>query len=267
MESLTIDRVTQYLLPFANKEILTPGEATRLCLILTELLVEHTVDVPLMKFLSRFFTQEIYEDIIEERNIEHLCGYLLCDQKPRGKLGLFKFDGKNIVVDDPRRFNQYERDVYKKKLLWPRIYISSFCNRDHYRASLFYRNQLSDEAIFARKDIMIAPPFPSQYPDRWYEKNIICLEEVLAKHDELKEEGKTLSEVVSMMSGLEVSEEKEKETDDLVKLIKDLEIVEKEGGVFGDDIYDNSDDDENANGNPQRIESYSTTTQSFGQYI
>lgn len=54
------------------------------------------------------------------------------------------------------------------------------------------------------------------------------LEEVIAKHKELKQEGKTMAEVVAMMNGLSMSgDEMNEDTNQLIKLIEDFEIVEK----------------------------------------
>ena len=152
-------------------------------------------------------------------------------------------------------------------MILPNTYLSQYCCKEHYQASLFYRNQLSQEAVFARKDILNVSPFPADYPSTWYENGITCLEEVLAKHKELKEQGKSLSEVISMMNGLSVVDEsRNNETNELIKLIEDFEIVEKEGGLEGDGVPDESqylDKEEMSTG----IDGYYTTDTSFGGYV
>lgn len=243
---LTVETFLPHLAPFANKDVLTPGEASRVLLIITEAVLDHRVDLPLLKFLSRFLTQESYDEIVEERNIEHQCGYMTCQQSPVHKtrrLSLFGGDTK---------FQIYNR---KPSIILPNTFLSQYCCKDHYQASLFYRNQLSSEALFARKDIMMVPPFPVG-AGGWYENKIACLEEVLAKHRELRSEGKSLSDVITMMSGLLVSEDPE--TGELVRMIEDFEIVEKEGGV-----EENPEEEVDSGA----IEGYITTSTSFGGYV
>lgn len=246
---LSVDTFLPYLAPFAHADILTPGDASRLLLVITEAVLDHTVDLPLLKFLSRFLTHQTYDDIVEERNIEHQCGYMTCNQSPVHKTR------RRSLAGDPK-FQIYNR---KPSIILPNTFLSQYCCKDHYQASLFYRNQLSSEALFARKDIMTVPPFPVGAAS-WYENKIACLEEVLAKHKELRAEGKTLGDVIAMMSGLLVSDDPE--TGELIRMIEDFEIVEKEGGVAGD-ADDEGAEDEDAGA----IEGYITTSKSFGGYV
>ena len=83
MNKLTVDEFLGYLAPFNNKETLTPLEASQLLLKIAELVLDNTVDMNLLKFLCRFLTQQSYDELVEERNIEHQCGYLLCDNAPK----------------------------------------------------------------------------------------------------------------------------------------------------------------------------------------
>ncbi|KAG7193870.1 uncharacterized protein KQ657_005068 [Scheffersomyces spartinae] len=132
-------------------------------------------------------------------------------------------------------------------------------------------SQLSGEALFARKDITIAPPFPQYYPLTWYENGITSLEDVIAKHKELKQQGVLLSEVVAMMSGLSVLDglEMPKETSELVQMLEEFQIVEKEGGLV--DEQDEDDDDNHQ----EQVQpnggggggAYITDNRSFGGHI
>ncbi|KAK6458277.1 Rtr1/RPAP2 family-domain-containing protein [Scheffersomyces xylosifermentans] len=277
MEILQIDHFVSRISGFANKDLLTPPEASRLSLVITELLVDYYVDLPLLKFLSRFLTQQAYDEIIEERNIEHQCGYILCPKSPKQSVRRLSNNSNATVpasLKEPgaaTRFQIYNR---KPSMVLPNTYLSQYCCKDHYRASIFYRNQLSNEALFARKDIMVIQPFPELQPgySNWYENGITCLEEVLAKHKELKEHGKTLSEVIAMMNGLNIGEnEMSHETSQLIKLIEDFEIVEKEGGERGDineeEDEDNQFDEYHREEMSNNVEGYITSGTSFGGYV
>ncbi|PVH17419.1 uncharacterized protein CXQ87_000304 [Candidozyma duobushaemuli] len=147
-------------------------------------------------------------------------------------------------------------------MILPNTYLSQYCCKDHYQASMFYRNQLSEEAVFSRKDITVVPPFAT-IDGQWYENNITCLEEVLAKHRELKEQGKTLTDVIAMMSGLSVADGNDKETSELAKLIEDFDIVEHEGGANSKDVPHEPDREAAARG----IDGYITNGHSLGGYM
>lgn len=262
----------EYLKPFSEKELVVPAEASRILLIITELLIDHTVDLELLKFLSRFLTQQTYDEIIEEKNIEHQCGYILCNNSPKQQVRRLSSNSNGTTTSGfggnaTTKFQIYNR---KPSMILPNTYLSQYCCKEHYQASLFYRNQLSQEAVFARKDILTAPPFPADYSSTWYENGITCLEEVLAKHRELKEQGKTLSDVISMMNGLSVVDESKKnETNELIKLIQDFEIVEKESGIVGDDGYQGENQAEYLDKEDMStaVEGYFTTSRSFGGYV
>lgn len=225
MNKLTVDEFLGYLAPFNNKETLTPLEASQLLLKIAELVLDNTVDMNLLKFLCRFLTQQSYDELVEERNIEHQCGYLLCDNAPKHQVRRLSHLGG--CMETATRYQIWNR---KPSMILPNTYLSQYCCKEHYQASLFYRNQLSQEAIFARKNILTTPPFPAMLGP-WYENSITCLEEVLAKHKELRAQGKTLSDVITMMNGLSVADG-DNDTSDLVKLIQDFEIIENEGGVL-----------------------------------
>jgi len=281
MELMTVEKFLPYLEPYANKELLTPAEALQLSLLITELLVDDYVDFGLLKLLSRFLTQQSYDEIIEERNIEHECGYALCNNQPKllvRRLSLNSNGTTTALMSDAGASTKYQIYNRKPSIILPNTYKSQYCCKDHYQASIFYRNQLLNEAIFARKDIMVVPPF--QGGRNWYENSITLLEEVIAKHKELKQEGKTMAEVVAMMNGLSVTgDEMNEDTNQLIKLIEDFEIVEKEvdhqqvieGKIpeqaIESDGGDVDDDDEDSSLAHNKIEGYITTNKSFGGYV
>lgn len=287
MEPLNLESFLPYLEPFNNHELLTPLECSKLSLVIVELLVDHFVDFRLLKFLSRFLTQELYDELVEERNIEHECGYIMCNQSPKSLVRRLSMNSNGITqassVNDPGASTKYQIYNRKPSMILPNTFLSQYCCKEHYQASIFYRNQLSNEAIFSRKDIMTTPPFPMNKVN-WYENIITCLEEVIAKHRELKQHGKSISEVIAMMNGLSVSDlennEINEETNRLIRLIEDFEIVEKDEPNFQGDYqeHDNGnnnelpeeedeDYDEQLRGMTNNVEGYVTSNKSFGGYV
>ena len=231
MELLTLELFIPMLEPYANKELLTPAESLQLTLLITELLVDNYVDFRLLKFLSRYFTQQSYDDVVEERNIEHECGYVLCNKQPKllvRRLSSHSNGTTPASMHDTGVSTHYQISNRKPSIILPNTYLSQYCCKEHYQASIFYKNQLSNEALFARKNIMVTAPFEGR--GNYYENGITCLEEVIAKHRELKPEGKSMAEVIVMMNGLSVGEQDtSEETNRLIKMIEDFEIVEKDG--------------------------------------
>ncbi|CAK7891789.1 hypothetical protein CAAN1_01S07118 [[Candida] anglica] len=273
---LTIDALLSLLAPHANKENLSPTDASNVQLLITELLTDHHVDLPLLKFLSRFLTPQAYDEIVEERNIEHLCGYIVCDSSPRQPARRFSAGTHTSVTvpggssDGSGASSGSTFQIYNRKpsIILPNTYRSQYCCKEHYQASLFYSNQLSHEAVFARKHILSARPFPDNYPATWYENGITCLEEVLAKHRELRDQGKSLGDIISMMNGLSVVDTAAStgETRDLVQLLQDFDIVEKEGGIQGEE-EDSEEQPESAQESARGIDGYVTTDRCYGGYV
>lgn len=267
MELITLETFIQRLKPFAHQDFVNTSDISRLHLWLTELLVDHYVEFPLLKFLSRFLTQQVLDDIIEERNIEHICGYIVCDKAPKQQVRRMSNCATNIpIMAATTTDTKFQISNRKPSMILPNTYLSQYCCKEHYQASIFYRNQISNEALFARKDILSAPPFPEQYPGNWYEKGITCLEEVIAAHRELKEKGKSISEVVAMMNGLSMNDKNpSNETNQLIKLIQDFEIVENEPNFDHDAVSEL--DEEDRESMSQNIEGYVTTNRHFGGYV
>lgn len=252
MEQLSVQAFLPILAPYAAKDQLLPADASRLALTITELLLDHLVDLQLLKFLSRFLTQDAYDDIIEERNIEHQCGYVTCRSLPRQMARRLSAVAEPVAT----KYQIYNR---KPLMILPNTYLSQYCCKEHYQALVFFRNQLSQEAVFARKDIVLVAPFT---PGFGYENTITCLEEVLAKHRELRDQGKTLTDVIAMMNGLSVSED-QRDTTELIRLIEDFDIVEKEGGLVGDFPPEENDPEVASRG----IDDYITSSKCFGGYV
>ncbi|CUM64303.1 uncharacterized protein PRCAT00001903001 [Priceomyces carsonii] len=271
MNLLSLNDFLALIESFPKRDLLSPQEASKLLLIITELLVDHNVEPALLKFLSRFLTQQSYDDIVEERNIEHECGYILCNNAPQQRVRRLSANGNGTIsasLNDPTASTKFQIYNRKPSMILPNTYLSQYCCKEHYQASLFYRNQLSSEAMFARKDILIASPFPPNYPSTWYENGITCLEEVLAKHAELKGQGKTLSDVITMMNGLSMADgHPSDETNDLIKLVEDFQIIERDGDTNDDDNELNDYDNYDKNKLSKSTDDYLTSNKSFGGYV
>lgn len=276
MKQLSIADLTPLLAPYATGNVLAPPTASKLVLLITELMVDHNVDYQLLKFLSRFLTPSSYDEIIEERNIEHECGYLVCDQSPTRLVRRLSANsnGTTTADGDPQATTRFQIYNRKPSIILPNTYLSQFCCKEHYQALLFYRNQLKDEALFARENILSVPPFSEDAPPQWYENGIKLLEEVLQKHQELKSQGKSLTDVITMMNGMHIAEADHPDTSQLVKLLEDFDIVEKEGGLDGDSAIVDEEDEEDdgslalsGSDISRNIDGYVTSSKSFGGYV
>ncbi|OBA21753.1 hypothetical protein METBIDRAFT_32214 [Metschnikowia bicuspidata var. bicuspidata NRRL YB-4993] len=258
MQTLTVEDFIKHLGAVSSHDLLSPAEASLLQLKIAELLLDYSVDVSLLKFLSRFLTPQLYDELVEEKNIEHQCGYLVCGQLPKRQVRrASSVDGAHEMATKFRIYNR------KPSIILPNTYSSQYCCKDHYQASLFYRNQLSLESLISRKGIMEVPPF-AETAGVWYENNITCLEEVLAKHRELKEQGKTLGDVIAMMNGLSVADG-DNETTELVKLIEDFEIIENHNPEFIAPGFGL--EDEETESAAKGVEGYITNDRCYGGYV
>ncbi|GEQ72101.1 hypothetical protein JCM33374_g5787 [Metschnikowia sp. JCM 33374] len=258
METLTVEDFIKQLGPISGKELLSPTESSQLQLKIAELVLDYCVDIPLLKFLSRFLTPQLYDELVEEKNIEHQCGYLLCGQLPKREVR--RSSSIAGAFETSTKFQIYNR---KPSIILPNTYLSQYCCKEHYQASLFYRNQLSSESLISRKSIMDVPPF-ANISGVWYENNITCLEEVLAKHKELKQQGKSLGDVIAMMNGLSVADG-DNETADLVKLIEDFDIIENKSPEFTEPAIDS--EEETTESAAKGVEGYVTNDRCYGGYV
>ncbi|ODQ67772.1 hypothetical protein NADFUDRAFT_48442 [Nadsonia fulvescens var. elongata DSM 6958] len=174
--SPTLAKFTSSLAPFQREGLLSAKECNQLILDLVELMADG-VDLPFLKFASRFLTPQDYDEIIDERNIIHHCGYPVCNNDPKG-------------VRQAHQIN-YRPNI---GLVLPSTYLSKYCTKEHYQASVFYRSQLSDEALFQRRHVTVIP-----YGKSEWEQNVTLLEELqygISQHKSLKQivdEFKTLS--------------------------------------------------------------------------
>lgn len=191
--TITIDSFKFQLLQFSHPGTLTPGEASKLTLLLLEALSDDCCDAFFLKFCSRFFSKDSYTELLEERNINKLCAYPLClKEQARARttnLGL------------------------------PYEYLKLYCTKTHFQCSEFYKSQLSPEALFARKDVTV-----ESYGSMQYEMGIMLLEEVLQE----RQKGTSLRQVLEGLGGLSINQEQDEKVDKLNAMLEDIEIVEKD---------------------------------------
>lgn len=198
MKHLTLEDFRPFVRQFSHEGHLTPSEASRLQLLIMDHCCDASLDKYLLKFLSRFLTPESYTELSQERTISKLCAYPLCSLAP----GRIK--------------DAYSNSYHQSQLL-PYSYLNSFCSKQHYQCSEFYKAQLTDESLFARKDVTCAT-----YGELSYEK-VALLEEVLdSSYDG---PGPSLLDVIKRLDSLKLG--KTEETQELAGLLADIKIVEK----------------------------------------
>ncbi|CDR46233.1 CYFA0S22e01530g1_1 [Cyberlindnera fabianii] len=213
MKTTTIDGFKESLLPFSHPGNLTPAEANRLNLALVEELSDNVCDKFFLKFASRFLTKAQYAEIVEERNINRYCGYPLCQQH------------QDRINSTSRARNAH---------LLPYAYLSAYCSKRHYQCSEFYRTQLSDEAVFARKDVTVEP-YGSQRM-KSYELDTTLLEEVLDEYDKRVTDGSQTSvmDIVRSLDSLSLNgkhkaqQSNEEVMENMGKMLEDIKIVEND---------------------------------------
>lgn len=176
--SYSIKLFSRTLKPMFRPGMLTQGECSRIMLALLPILLD-TVDPYFLKFCARFLTPEDYLEVIDERNISHMCGYPLCSRVPTNTQGNYKIDfkSKNISIVYP--------------------YLTNFCSKEHAQSSTFYQRQLSDESLFSRKDVTYLG-----YGQSPWERQIALLEEL--QHVATTEH-KSLDEVIVQFSQMSVA--------------------------------------------------------------
>ena len=80
-------------------------------------------DVAALKKHVRLFQPSDYDDMVEERNVNKLCGYALCpDPKPKSRGGKWTFNHGQIV--DREELERYCSDGCKKRALYVKIQLS-----------------------------------------------------------------------------------------------------------------------------------------------
>lgn len=140
--------------------------------VVIEALSAKKTDIETFKLASRYLTPEVYDELVGERTYEHICGYPPCGLVPKSA------SGKNKILGTLAQTSKF--DV-------PWAYLRTFCSKQHYQASQFYRAQLAVEPLDMRTGIW--GEYGTSKP---YEGNIILLEELTSEASV----GKSMAEIV-----------------------------------------------------------------------
>lgn len=214
--TLTIEKLHHLLLPILNKPMLTPKEANQLTYHLTELLITNNCDSKSLRLLARYLSKKSYDDIIEERIIEHFCGYPLCK------------------YNDPKKIKDMEINSLVKKLKMPRYYNSKYCCKNHYLCSEFYKNQLGFDALFMR--INLNEPW---FSENSIEHDIILLDDYI----NMKENGTNVngvSNVIDLLRNMNIQDSNSsnsKVNEELIEHFENFKVIEHTGEQKSDEIY------------------------------
>ncbi|CDK29178.1 unnamed protein product [Kuraishia capsulata CBS 1993] len=157
---ITLQDVDAVITPYKSQPMLSPGDASNLSYKLIELLMEGSCEREVLRALSSLFSTDTYEQLVQERVINHHCGYPLCG-----------------VVDPQKIYHKVQKNPLVAKLKLPGAYKTSYCTQQHYQGSEFYKKQLSPEAIWARTDVVNLDVNPK---DQYY---TFLLEDVLDNSD------------------------------------------------------------------------------------
>lgn len=216
------------LKPFQRHKQLTVKEAEEISLgIIDALCDSYCEDESTLEYLSMFLTPQLYHDLLDERNLNKLCGYPMCSKSPER-------------IRDP-----FGVDDNTKKFLWennPYAYLSIYCSKFHFRCSQFFQVQLSDESLFVRTGIHLINQ-PSEEQQRFRENYCVTLFENLLREKASKDDMKSL---VAGLRRLGIKNENEGETQngddqfetDLSKWLSDIKIVEHEEPKLLGDLED-----------------------------
>lgn len=189
---ITIDSFKPVLYSYGYSE-LTPLQASKLQLALLDDLSQDECDSFFMKFLSRFITPEVYEELIQERIINKKCGYAMCS-------------------NPPARIKDNFSKSFKESKLLPYNYLNSYCSKLCFQKSEIYKAQLSSEALFARKDVCL-----KNYGSMKYETNVKLLDEILKEKDSA-----SIADVLVKLDELDISGDEK-----MVGVDNGIKIVEK----------------------------------------
>lgn len=213
--TVTVEKFFNLVSPIVKRPLLTPKEANQLTFYITELLMINNCDSKVLKLLARYLSKKSYEDIIEERIIEHYCGYPLC-----------KFQ-------DATKIKDIQSNSLVKSLRMPRYYNSRFCCKNHYLCSEFYKSQLGFDALFMRINL----------DQQWFsegsvENDIILLDDYM----HMKEKGsdvKDLNSIVDMLRQLNVEDSDSKvTTEELIQQFENFKVIEHVGEQKSNDVYE-----------------------------
>lgn len=212
------------LRPFQNHRQLSMREAETLSLELVGLLCDsYCKNGETLKYVARFLTQDSYQDILDERNLNKMCGYPMCGKAPERVRDPFS------ISDSTKRF------------LWennPYAYLSTYCSKFHFRCSQFYQVQLSDEALFARTGVHLIRQSVEEEAKIDEKYAITLFEELLrekASEDDVKSLILGLKRLGIQSSEGESSDNDQHMQDDLSKWLSEIKIVENnEPSILGD---------------------------------
>lgn len=213
------------LTPYQKHRQLSMKEAQSIMLDILSILCDSQVkDEDTLKWLARFMTPDTYSDLMDERNLNKLCGYPMCHASPE------------------RERDPFEMSKVTKQFLWennPYAYLSRFCSKYHFRCSQFYQVQLSDDALFSRTGIhLINNSMPANIIMN--EKYNVELMEIMLRNKATDDEFK---KIILGVKKLEIDGPDKVTNDtntnptpeDLTKWFEDFKIIENEKPTIIDD--------------------------------
>ncbi|CCE62433.1 hypothetical protein TPHA_0C02800 [Tetrapisispora phaffii CBS 4417] len=196
---------------------LSMKESESISVELLELLCDSCCkDEDSLKYLSRLLTPELYNDLIDERNLNKKCGYPLCDKSPER-------------IRDPFSIN-----YVTKKFLWennPYAYLSTYCSKFHFKCSQFYMTQLSEDALFARTGVHLYSPvtkLSSEVGDsnNLDDKYTVTLFEEIVRNKSSDEDIKKLISNLKKLGIHNADDSQDEVESDISKWISDIKIIE-----------------------------------------
>ncbi|SMN21701.1 similar to Saccharomyces cerevisiae YER139C RTR1 CTD phosphatase [Maudiozyma saulgeensis] len=226
----------EVLKPFQNHRQLSIKESETLTLDLLALLCDDEIENGnTLKYLAKLITPTTYDDLIEERNLNHLCGYPLCNRPPERNV---HHSESTLHHGNTGVMSSHQNDAIIKRFLWennPYAYLSKFCSKFHFRCSQFYQVQLDENALFSRTGIHLINDTLKNKENNENENENTAYQVTL--FEDLLREKSTEEDVKSLIIGLkklglhnssgetELSEDKLLE-DELSQWLSDIKIVE-----------------------------------------
>lgn len=183
---------------YRKNNMLTAQQSSQLTFSFVELLMDTAVNYAALRYLSRFLTAETYWEVVEERVINHLCGYPVCDVT------------SNLI-----------KPKESLNIRMPSTHVNKYCSKRHYQCSEFYVSQLNSQPLFLRDNVLNKEPFD----DKSAERGIILLEEVLEEAKKPHNNAKSMDQVIMGLNNLEL-QDKEKSMSQMVDLLRDFVIHE-----------------------------------------
>ncbi|ONH71274.1 RNA polymerase II subunit B1 CTD phosphatase RTR1 [Pichia kudriavzevii] len=131
MTTVTVDDFKRLIHPLETHPLLTPKEANNLTYQIIELLMDKPCTSQLLQLLARYLTPQAYDALVEERIINHHCGYPLCP-----------YSSSSI--------HDGEVNTVAKRLNMRAYYKTRYCSKRHYQCSEVFKRQLNSDALFMR---------------------------------------------------------------------------------------------------------------------